>query len=137
MSKASVKDVDLPTLLGDAVRDAGNLLRQQVRLVQAEVGQEVRKAGLGAAEIASGGGLAAAGGLLSGMMLVHLLHRLTRLPLWACYGFVGGVISAASFTLLKDGYAKLADLHLLPPPESAEALQENVAWLKHQIANRT
>jgi hypothetical protein len=135
MSKESAEDLDLATLIADAARDCASLFNQQVGLVQEEVGQEIRKAGIGVAEIAAGGGLAAAGGLLSGMMLAHLLHRLTKLPLWVCYGFVGGAISAASFSLLRDGQAKIADLHLLPPPESAKALQENVEWLKHQITN--
>jgi hypothetical protein len=35
-------------------------------------------------------GLAAIGGWLLILMLVHLLQALTAFPLWACYGLVGG-----------------------------------------------
>jgi Putative Actinobacterial Holin-X, holin superfamily III len=133
-AKQRTEELNLPMLLGEIARDTGTLVTQQVQLLRAEVGQEVRKAGVGVAEIAAGGGLAAAGGLLTGMMLAHLLQRVTRLPLWICYGVVGGSISAASFALLKDGQAKIADLHLLPPPESAAALQENVEWIKDQLS---
>jgi hypothetical protein len=133
MPKPAVEEMDLSTLVAGIVRETGMLVSQQVALLRAEVGREAEKAGIGIAEIAAGGGLAAAGGLLSGMMLAHFLHRTTGLPLWICFGFVGGAISAASFELLKSGRQKIADLRLIPPPESAHAFQENVAWLKDQL----
>src|SRR4051794_16291629 len=119
MSRPPVEELDLVTLVGDIARDTGELVTEQMSLLRAEVEAEVKKAGIGLAEIAAGGGLAAAGGLLSGHMLAHLLHRLTRLPLWVCYGLVGGGLSAASFALLKQGQAKLTSVQLLPPPQSA------------------
>jgi len=132
MSKQSAKDLDLPALIGGIAQDTSTLVTQQLALLRVEIGQEMRKAGIGITEVAAGGGLAAAGGLLSGMMMAHLLHRATRLPLWTCYGLVGSGVSAASYALLKQGQARIADLHLLPPAESAEALKENVEWLKDQ-----
>ena len=77
--------------------------------------------------------LMAAGGLLSGMMLAHALHRATRLPLWACYGLVGGGLGAAGVKLMQHGRDQIASVQLLPPPETAAALQENAAWVKEQV----
>jgi hypothetical protein len=134
MSKAApaVENLDLPALVGGIVRDTGTLMGQQVDLLRAEVTQEVRRAGGAAVSIAAGGGLAAAGGLLTGMMLAHVLQRTTRLPLWACYGAVGGGIGAAGALLLLQGRDKIANVQLVPP-QTTEALKENVAWLKDQV----
>lgn len=121
------RDASLGTLVGRIADDAKTLLGQQVELFRAEVGQELRRAGGAAASVAAGGGLAAAGGLLTGFMLAHLLNRTTGLPLWACYGLVGGGLGAAGAKLLlagRDGFAKLR-----PLPQTTEALGENLEWL--------
>src|SRR5262249_34280894 len=102
--------VYLGALLGTIAPDAKGLLGQQPHPFPAEVGQELGKAGTAAASVAAGGGLTAAGGLLSGFMLAHLLHKLTGAPLWACYGLVGGGLGAAGVALLRSGRDTIADL---------------------------
>jgi hypothetical protein len=82
--------------------------------------------------VAAGGGLAAAAGILSGMMLAQLLHRATGLPLWASYGAVGGALGAAGAALLRSGGKGLAGLHLIPP-QTAQAVKENLTWLKQEL----
>ena len=125
------EDVDLRTLLGNIAHDARALLAEQLDLFRAEVGQELRRAGTAAAATAAGGGLAAAGGLLSGFMLAHLLHRVTGLPLWACFGLAAGGIGAAGAALLKAGRDGFAGLR--PLPQTSEALGENLQWLRDQL----
>ena len=127
-----LENQDLAELVGGIVHDAGTLLSEQVDLLRAEVSQQVRHAGEAAASIAAGGGLTAAGGLLSGMMLAHLLHRVTKLPLWACYGAVGGGISAAGIALLLEGKNKIGQVQLTP--QTVESFKENAAWLKEQVS---
>jgi hypothetical protein len=135
MSKdsAALEKQDLSTLVAGIARDTGMLVQQQVDLLRADLVAEARRAGGAVLSMAAGGGLVAAGGLLSGMMLVHALHRATRLPLWVCYGVVGGGLGATGLKLLSDGREKIASVQLLPPPETAAALKENVAWVKEQI----
>jgi hypothetical protein len=128
-----LKNVEFSSLVGAIVQDMGSLLGQQLQLLRAELHQEARRAGVGMASFAAGGGLMAAGGLLSGMMLAHLLQRTTRLPLWLCYGAVGGGLGAAGWDLLQKGRGSLAQVQLIPPPESAAALKENVEWAKAQM----
>lgn len=123
---------ELAALLGDIVRDSGKLLGQQLDLLGAELKQELRRATGGAVSVAAGGGLTAAGGLLSGMMLAHLLHRTTRLPLWGCYGVVGGALAAGGAALLGAGGARLAHLRL--PALTVAAAEENLEWLKEQVS---
>lgn len=121
----------LGTLLETIGRDARQLLAQQIDLFRAEVGQELRRAGGAAASVAGGAGLTAAGGLISGFALAHLLNRVTGLPLWACFGLVGGGLGAAGVKLLLAGKEGFAGLR--PLPQSTEALGENLEWLKEQL----
>jgi len=129
--KAQSEESDLRTLLGSIVNDSKQLISQQVDLLRAEVGQEVRQAGTAVAECAGGGGLAAAGGLLSGFALAHLIHDVTRLPMWMCYGLAAGGLGAAGVALLRAGRNGLAELR--PLPQTTQALGENVEWLKQRL----
>jgi hypothetical protein len=69
-------------------------------------------------------------------MLVYLLHWLTSpagsdpasLPLWACFGIVGGILSLVGAGLIFMGVKKLQSFNPLPD-QSVHALQENVRWL--------
>jgi Putative Actinobacterial Holin-X, holin superfamily III len=84
-----------------------------------------------------GAGIAAIGGLLLILMLVHLLHALTALPLWACYGIVGGLFAIGGVVLLVIGKQKLAHLDLVPQ-DTMVTMKENVQWIKKQVtANGT
>jgi hypothetical protein len=129
----SLEKLDLSALLREILQDSGTLVGQHVELLRAEVMQEVRRAGGAAALMAAGGGLAMAGGLLSGIMLAHLIHRETKLPLWVCYGIVGGGVSAAALALLQEGRERLSQVQLLPPPETTNALMEDAKWLKEKL----
>lgn len=122
---------DLATILGSIAHDAKKLLGEQIDLFRAEVGQELRQAGGAAAAVAAGGGLAVAGGLMAGLTAVHLLHRVTRLPLWACYGLAAGGLGGAAASLLlagREGFARLQ-----PLPETTATLGENLEWLQEQL----
>ena len=130
---STIENMDLATLVNSIAQDTGKLVTGQVELLRSEVAQELRRAGGAAVSIAAGGGLTAAGGLLSGMMLAHLVQRTTRMPLWLCFGIVGGGVAAAGVALLQAGRQELANVQLTPPPESAATLKENAAWLKKQL----
>jgi hypothetical protein len=124
-------ETDLRALAGEIVRDCEWLFVQQLDLLRAEVGRELGKAGRAACLAAAGGGLAASGGLLSGLALAHLLRRITGLHLWVCYA--AGACGLTGAGLLRAGGRELADVHLLPLPQTAAALKENVTWLKEQL----
>jgi hypothetical protein len=127
------EELNSAELVGAILRDGETLLRQQADLLRSEVKQELARAGRAGAQIAAGGGLVAAAGLLSGFMLAHLLRRLTGLPLWTCYGGTGAILGAGGAALLRAGRDQLADIHLLPPPQTAQALKDNLQWLKDQV----
>jgi len=124
---------DLLTLVAGIAQDTGTLVNQHIELLRADLSAEARRAGRGVVSIAAGGGMAAAGGLLSGMMLAHVVHRATRLPVWACFGLVGGGLVTMGVKLMQQGSQQIASVQLLPPPDTVAALREDAAWMKSQI----
>jgi hypothetical protein len=117
--KKDPADLPLPELVSGIVADAEELIGQQIDLLRSEVLQEIRQAKAGS-------------GILSTMMLVHLLHKSTRIPLWGCYGLVGGLLGVIGTGLLYSGEKEVADVQLMPPPQTAQALKENIEWVKEQ-----
>jgi hypothetical protein len=75
---------DLASLVGAIARDTERLLGQHADLFRSELREGLREAPAALAAIGAGAGLLAAGGLLGSLMLVHGLHKATRIPLWAC-----------------------------------------------------
>jgi hypothetical protein len=128
-----LNEQDLATLVTGIARDTGTLVHQQIDLLRADLVDQAGRAVRGGVSMAAGGGLVAAGGLMSGLMLVHALHQVTRLPLWLCYGAVGGGLGAAGLSLLRQGRETIAEVQVLPPPETVAALEENVTWVKRQV----
>jgi hypothetical protein len=128
---------DLTTLLKEIVEDSETLLDQQLSLLRAEVHEQLQRAGEAALSLGAGAGLVATGGALSALMVVHALHKATRLPLWACYGLVGGTLGAWGARLLAAGRREAASVRLLPPPRTAAALKENLTWIKEQTTPAT
>jgi hypothetical protein len=122
----------LTELLTGLMHDAMTLLRQEVALAKHELRAELRQIILAVMTLGVGGGIAAIGGLLLILMLVHLLQALTALPLWACYSIVGGLFAMVGGVLLVLGKQKLAHVHLVPQ-DTVETMQENAQWIKEQV----
>jgi hypothetical protein len=85
-------EATLTQLFGGFVSDARELLRQQVALAKREVHAELYKTMRAMVSLSLGLGLAALGGMLLIVMLVHLVNTVTELPLWSCYGMVGSEV---------------------------------------------
>lgn len=127
-------------LIGGIISDLGDLIRQELRFAKAEVKSDFGKTKQAAAALAMGAGAASVAGLLLLWMLVHLLHWLTTpeparsaqdpatLPLWACFGIVGGVIGVVAAFLVAGAVAKFKSFNPLPD-ETAKSLEENVKWI--------
>lgn len=123
---------DLATLVREIVEDSETLIGQQVSLLRSEVRRELQQAGGAASSLGAGVALVATGGVLTSLMVVHALHRSTRLPLWGCYGLVGGLLGAVGTGMVASGLRGAAGIRLAPPPQTLGALKENLAWLKDQ-----
>jgi len=127
-------------LISGIISDIGDLIRQEFRFAKAEIKVDFGKTKQAATALALGAGAASVAGLLLLWMLVHLLHWLSipeasrsahdpaSLPLWACFGIVGGVIGVVAAFLVAGAVAKFKSFNPLPD-ETAKSLEENVKWI--------
>ena len=81
-------------LLGGIVSDGKELLVQELALTKLEVHDTLRKARTAAMALGLGIGVVAIGGISLMLMLVQVLAAFTEIPLWGCYGIVGGAWSS-------------------------------------------
>jgi hypothetical protein len=118
-------------LISGLVADASQLIHQEVALAKHEIHGEIRKTTGAVAALGVGVGLAALGGLLLIIMVVHLLNALTPLPLWACYGIVGGACAVGGLVALYMGKQRISQIDIVPQHTVATA-KENVRWIKEK-----
>src|SRR5690242_12014777 len=94
------ENASLTELVQGIVDDAEKLIGQHFDLLRHELRQEVERAESLAVSVGAGAGLLALGGVFAAHTAAHLLHRAGRLPLWASYGVVGGLLGASGLGLL-------------------------------------
>jgi hypothetical protein len=126
-------EADTATVLKEALQDVEKVVRQQVDLLRVELGHELGKARSAAVSLGAGAACLVGGGALVTVALVHALRRATGLPLWSCYGLVSGLVGAAGVGLIKSGLRKAGEVQLVPPPQTTQALRENLTWLGEQV----
>jgi hypothetical protein len=126
--------LSLGPLLGGIANDAKDLFLQEVALTKLEVRNELNKAKTAAIGLSIGSGIIAAGGVLLMLMVVHLLDALTVVPLWGCYGVVGGVLVGLGGLLLATGKTQAEELQAVPQC-SAERIKESAQWLTKQTTS--
>src|SRR5207249_5017284 len=100
--------------------DAQQLVRQEVALARREMLDELNKLKVAALSFAIGMVVAVLGGLMFILMLVHLLHWLTgdtdtaSIPLWGCYGIVGGLFVVVGGILFLIAKKKISQFDVVP-----------------------
>ncbi len=105
-------DPSLTTLLRDLIGDLSELIRQELRLAQAEVGQKVARAQMSVICIAAG--------LLSAFCAVLILLQAAVIglaevmPAWAASLSVGGTMAITAIVLMKIGQRGLSPANLIP-----------------------
>lgn len=137
----AAKDAKIPArgpteIVAAIAHDAERLAHQHGQLLRRELSDGLGSSATAAATVAAGTGLLAAGGVLGSMMLVHGLHRATRLPLWGCYGVVGGLLATAGAGLVRSGSRRIAAIDLLPR-ETIAALRDDLRWMTNRDETRT
>jgi len=128
----------LTGLLGGIISDFGDLIRQEIRFAKAEVKSDLSKTREAISILAIGVGIASVSGLLLVWMLVYLLHWLTipagdgldpaKLPLWVCFGIVGGLLAVIGGITIQTGLWKLQSNNPLPD-QTVQNVKENVQWI--------
>jgi hypothetical protein len=115
--------------VSELVSDAKELLRQEIALAKHEISQEVSKTKVALISLGAGIGTGSIGGLLLILMLVHLLNELVALPLWACYGIVGGMLVVIGSLMVYTGKNKISHVDMVPQ-QTVETMKENIQWIK-------
>lgn len=121
----------LATLLGELVADAQDLARKEIELAKQEVRVEVGKAKESAIALGIGGAVAAIGGLMLVLMLVHLLVALFDIQLWVSYLIIGALFAVIGGILIQRGRTRIAEVNLVPH-ETIDSVRKDVAWIKEQ-----
>lgn len=120
-------------LIEGLLADMKALAIQEFRLATHEVQEELGKAQSAVLSLALAITLAAIGGLLLILMVVHLLAE-AGLPLWASYGLVGLVLCGAGVWLLLKAKRQAAEIHVLPI-RTVQTMKENVSWIKEEVTS--
>jgi hypothetical protein len=125
----------LAALLGGIMKDAKDLLVQELTLAKLEGHDELRQIKTAALSLGIGVGVAAVGGILLSVMLVQVLAAYTDIPLWGCYGIVGSVFGVLGGVLLALGKHKIEEIGVMP--QTMETMKENAQWLREQMTSDT
>jgi hypothetical protein len=126
----------IASLLSGLICDARELFLQELTAAKLELKEEVQKTKRAALALATGIAVTGIGVFALVVMLVHILHEYTIIPLWGCYGIVGGIISGFGLLLLSKGKNTAEKVDFVPR-QTAEAVKEDVRWIKdHTISAR-
>lgn len=118
-------------LVGDILNDAQELISQQLELFKVEVQDDFKRSMRATALIGAGLGFLLATVFFLGLTLAYLLHDGLGWSLSASMGLTTLVILLAGAGLVAAGVWLFRSFNPLPD-ETAEALQENVEWLRQK-----
>jgi len=122
-------------LISGILIDAKELFAHELQLAKFEVRQDIRKTKTAVAALCVGLGTLGIGVTLLLLALVHLIVAFTNLSLWQCYGLVGVMISVVGVGLLVLAKKKAAEVDFIPE-KTAEAVKEDVGWIKTRMMPR-
>ena len=125
-------DQSLADLIRSTLHDAQDLMRGEIALAKAELRQEVRKVGSGAAALAAAGvaALAAVMFLLTALAL-GLTHALGW-PAWAGFAIVGGLVLVIALALAMMGKRRFNGEQRMPL--TTETMRETMQWTRARKA---
>jgi uncharacterized membrane protein YqjE len=130
-------DPSVTTLVTGIIKDAQELMKQQLALFQHEIKEDLKRTREAALSLVAGAGVALVGALLLCFMLVHLMHWAIpaaggpEIPLWVCFAAVGGILTVLGIALVWAGIKKFETFNPLPD-ESVEVMKENVQWIMNR-----
>ncbi|HEY2959415.1 MAG TPA: phage holin family protein [Actinomycetota bacterium] len=123
-------DRPLPELLRQLSQETTHLLKQEIELAKAEVGEKGRQAGKGAGLFGAAGviGLGAVGALTA----CFILALDAVMPGWLAALIVAVVYAAVAGVLALQGRNKVKQATPPVPEQTIETLKEDVRWAKTQ-----
>jgi len=130
-TRADLRDRALGELVKGLSSDFSTLLRLELALARAELGEKGKQAGVGTGMF---GGAAIAGLMMLGALTAFLIVVLAiALPAWAAALIVTLIWGAVAGLLALQGRARLARMGKPVPEQTLETVKEDVQWLKNRI----
>jgi hypothetical protein len=123
-------DESMTKLISGIITDAQELVRQQLAMFRTELKHDVRRTKQTLVALVCGLALVSVGATLLCFMAVYGLQAAFELPLWACFGIVGGTLAAGGGVAFYAAIRQFNEFNPLPD-ESAQALKENMQWISH------
>ena len=121
---ASIRSI--PEILGDVLTNIQDIVRAEVRLAKAELGEELSRARTGGVLIGVGAVAAIFSALFLLLACVYVLGRV--MPNWAAALVVAAAVGVAAAVTLGLGLKRFKTIQAAP--KTAASLQENVRWAK-------
>ena len=128
-----LRDRPLAEVAKNLTSDVSLLVRQEIELAKAEMGQKARTAAPGIGMFGGAGivALCAAGALTAFAVLVFSIF----LPEWAAALIVGAVLAALAVVLVRQGKQRVADAGKPIPEQTIETVKEDVEWTKNRASS--
>ena len=116
----------IPEIIHDVLSNIQDIVRAEVRLAKAEVGEELRAARSGALLVGAGAVAAIFSALFLLLTCVYALAL--AMPLWAAALIVALAVGAAAAVILGLGLKRFKTIEAAP--KTSASLKENVRWAK-------
>jgi hypothetical protein len=118
-------------IVEDMLSHLAEIVRAELRLVQTEIRQDLRKAGNAGVYLAAAG---VAGLLGLGFLLLGAVYGLALvMPLWLAAVSVGLAVSITGLALLGIGLHRMKNINLTPE-RTIQTLEDNFAWIKKRAS---
>jgi hypothetical protein len=114
------------SLVTGIVKDAQELMKQHVQLLQVEVEDDLRATTQAGITLAIGTATALVGAVLLAMCLVELL-KLAGMAPWAAYGLLGAIVAGVGGVLVAGALTAFSKINPLPE-KSVEEVKEDLGW---------
>lgn len=123
-----LRDRPIGEVTSALTRDVSLLVRQELRLAQAEMAEKGREAAVGVGMIGGAGvvALMAAGALTACGVLVLALF----LPAWLAALLVAAALAVGAYLLALRGKNRVANTGSLKPEQTIETIEEDVEWAR-------
>lgn len=133
MAGEDLREKTLGELLGQLSQETATLVRQEVELAKAEVGQKAKAGGAAAGMF---GGAAFAALLAAGTFTAFLILVLAEaMPAWVAALVITLVYAGAATFLALRGKERVKDMTPPVPEQTVETLKEDVEWAKSRMTS--
>lgn len=126
------QDQSLTSLVGNLMDETTTLIRKEISLAKAEMGEKASQAGAGVAYLAVGGAIAFAGFLVLLDALVLALVELFNMSPTIAALIVGVIVAIIGFVVLQKGRSNLKATNLAPE-RTMNSLNKDAQMAQDQV----